>query len=86
MVVEFSIVDIPRTSGGGSNSAILDALSDIKNIGKAISIPLVGRNSNSVRKTIRSSAKNRGLLKENKFNTKVDGETLVIWLTKKEPK
>jgi hypothetical protein len=57
----------------------------LTNIGKAIAVPLEGRDSNGFRKTLRSTISNRGLLKIYHYRTRVsdDQQTLVVWF---EPK
>ena len=81
----FSIVDIPA-GAANSSSPIVEALK--ANIGKAISIPLEGKDSNAYRKTLRSSLVARGLLKSHVYRTRwVEAQdVLIVWLEVKPAK
>ena len=81
----FSIVDIPA-GATTSASPIVDALKS--NIGKAISIPLEGKDSNAYRKTLRSSLVARGLLKTYLYRTRwIEAQdVLIVWLEVKPAK
>jgi hypothetical protein len=81
--MDFKVVDVP-TGGAQPTSPLVDAL--LANVGKALSISCGEREPNNVRKTLRMSLNNRGLLKTYHFKTRIELGTnaLVAWLEKKE--
>ena len=82
--MEFKVVEIPKGRATGETADIIQALQD--NIGKAVEVPVYGRDPNTMRKNIRSAASNRGLLRQNAFRSRnsPDGSTLTVWLESKE--
>ena len=81
----FTVVDIPA----GPSTASLPVVEALKaNIGKAISIPLEGKDSNTYRKTLRSSLVARGILKTHVYRTRwIEAQdVLIVWLEEKPKK
>lgn len=84
--MKFEVVDVPNVTPvnqGGASGPIIEAM--VANVGRAISIPLEGREANSFRKTLRSSIVNRKLLEKYHYRTRVsaDKSTLVVWFEAK---
>lgn len=79
--MSFKVVDIPEVDS--ANTQLINALKD--NMGKAIEIPLGGKDSNAYRKIIRAGLQSRRLLSTYSFHSRVstDGLSLIIWIKAK---
>lgn len=79
--MDFKIVDIP-TNLTRPSPPIIEAL--LANVGRALALPLETRDPNTIRKTLRATLSNRGILKIFYFRTRVnfDNKTLIVWLEK----
>lgn len=76
--MEFSVVDKPEDDGTSESAKIVIAMID--NLGKAISIPLGGQDSNNLRKKIRASLMRKPAMATHRFKTRVVGDALLVWL------
>lgn len=81
--MDFKVVEIPGAQPSGFTGQVVNVMQE--NIGKAIEVPFENREPNALRKMIRSTVANRGLLRKNFFRSKaaMERNVLIVWL---EPK
>lgn len=82
--MDFQVVDIP-VGPTTKTTPIIEAM--IANVGKAINVPTPGKNSNTLRKSLRMALSNRGLLEKYNFRSRIasDDQSITLWLEEKTP-